>query len=146
MSLDDFDRPLNKRGKLNAPFMGERLKKKNILPDIILSSSALRAKTTAKIIAKEVKYSKEIIFKDDMYDTSVRFLHEMLKSLEDKNTTALIVGHNPEFNMLGEYYVDFDENIPTCGILEIEFNSEKWVDISAKNATLISFDYPKKED
>ena len=48
--LDDFDRPLNKRGKLNAPFMGSRLKKRNILPDIIVSSPALRAKTTKSFI------------------------------------------------------------------------------------------------
>ena len=146
MSLDDFERPLNKRGKLNAPLMAKRLKKKNILPDIILSSSALRAKTTAKIIAKELKYSKNIIFKDEMYDTSVSFLHKMLKNLDDKERAAFLVGHNPYLNMLSEYYVDFDENIPTCGILEIEFNCKKWIDISAENATLISFDYPKKEN
>ena len=59
-SLDDFDRPLNKRGFLNAPFMGDYLKGRAVVPDIILSSPALRAKTTADIIANRVKYKKQI--------------------------------------------------------------------------------------
>ncbi len=144
MSLADFDRPLNKRGKLNAPFMGAKLNKAKVKPDIILSSPALRAKITAEIIAKEVKYSKEIIFNESMYDTSVRTLHKILTKLDSSNETAFIFGHNPDLEMLTEYYVEFDENIPTCGIVEIEFDCKKWKDISAKNATLISFDYPKK--
>ncbi|MCK5293309.1 MAG: histidine phosphatase family protein, partial [Arcobacteraceae bacterium] len=64
-TLDDFDRPLNKRGRLNAPFMGKILKGKNIIPDIILSSPALRAKTTAKIIANEIGFSKSIIYDEN---------------------------------------------------------------------------------
>ena len=58
-TLGDFERPLNKRGKLNAPLMGKRLKKKKVCPDIIISSPAIRAKRTAEIIAKKVKYNKE---------------------------------------------------------------------------------------
>ncbi|MFT5659899.1 MAG: phosphohistidine phosphatase [Sulfurimonas sp.] len=146
MDLEDFDRPLNKRGELNAPLMGKRLKKKSVVPDIILSSSALRAKTTAKMIAKELQYSQKIVFKDDMYHTNVIFLHKMLKHLDDKHTTVFLFGHNSELNMLAEYYVDLEENIPTCGIVEIEFSSKKWSGISSKNATLLSFDYPKKEN
>ena len=61
MSLDDFDRPLNKRGKANAPVMGTRFKNKGVKPDIIISSPAKRAISTAKIIAKKVKYVDEII-------------------------------------------------------------------------------------
>lgn len=145
-SLDDFDRPLNKRGKLNAPMMGKRLKKKNILPDSILSSSALRVKKTAKVIAKEIGYEQKIIYRDDMYETSSSFLDEMLKGLEDEDESVFLFGHHTGFNALAEYYVNFSENIPTCGIVEIEFNCKKWKDISVKNATLISFDYPKNEN
>jgi len=146
MSLDDFDRPLNKRGKLNAPLMGKRLKKKKILPDMMLSSSALRTKLTAKSIAKELNYSKDIIYKDDMYESSASFLHAMLRKLNDKSSSVFIFGHHSGLNMLAQKYVDFKENIPTCGIVEIRFDCRKWSDISTKNATLISFDYPKKEN
>ena len=145
LSLDDFNRPLNKRGKENAPFMGAKLKKKKIVPDMIISSPALRAKATAELIAKKIKYSKKIIFKNDMYDSSARELHKMLTNIDDKNDIVFLVGHNPDINMLAEKYVNFNENIVTCGIVEIEFDCKKWKDIRRKNAKFISFDYPKKE-
>ncbi|MCK4974235.1 MAG: histidine phosphatase family protein, partial [Sulfurimonas sp.] len=143
--LDDFERPLNKRGKANAPFMGDRLKDKKIVPDIIISSPALRAKKTAKIIAKKVKYSKKILFNEDVYDSSPSILHKILTKIDDKNSIVFLFGHNPELNMLAENYVDFDENIVTCGVVEIEFDCKRWTDIGRKNAKLISFDYPKKD-
>ena len=142
--LDDFDRPLNKRGRDNAPFMGKLLKDKNIMPDIILSSPALRAKTTAEIISKEVKYSKVIVFDKKMYESSDATLHQILTKLDNKNGVAFLVAHNPGLNMLAEYYVDFYQNIPTCGVIEIEFDCDKWKDIGPSNAKLISFEYPKK--
>lgn len=143
--LDDFERPLNKRGKQNAPFMGDKLKDKNIVPDIIISSPALRAKTTAKIIAKKVKYNKKILFNDNVYESSPIILHKILIKIDDKNSIVFLFGHNPELNMLAEDYVKFDENIVTCGVVEIEFDCDKWTEISAENAKLISFDYPKKD-
>lgn len=143
-SLDDFERPLNKRGKLNAPLMGERLKERNAVPDIILSSPALRAKSTAEIIAKKVKYSKKILFKSDIYDVGESAIREVFKKLNDENSVVFLFGHNPDLNMLAEEYVDFEKNIPTCGVVEIEFDCRKWKDISAANAKFISFDYPKK--
>ncbi len=144
MSLDDCDRPLNKRGKRDAPVMGKRLKKKNVVPDIIISSPALRAKTTAQFIAKEVGYNKDIEFKEEIYESNIHILDNILKNIDDRNSITFLFGHNPDLNMLAEEYVDFDENIVTCGILKIEFDCDKWQDISHKNAKMISFDYPKK--
>jgi len=145
LELDDFDRPLNKRGKLNAPFMGEKLKNKKVHPDIILSSPALRTKTTAEIIAKKVKYTKKIVFNEYIYESTPSTLNMILTMIDDKNNIAFLLGHNPEINMLAENYVDFYENIVTCGVVEIEFDCKKWVHISKNNARLISFDYPKKD-
>ena len=143
-NLDDFDRPLNKRGRRDAPFMGAKLKSKNVMPDIILSSTAFRAKTTAKIIAKAVKYSKKILFMEGIYDACANKLHNILTKIDDENSVVFLFGHNPDLNMLAEKYVAFDDNIVTCGIVEIEFNCISWEDIDEKNAKLISFDYPKK--
>ena len=143
-SLDDFNRALNKRGKENAPMMGRRLNKRSVLPDLIISSPALRAKTTAEIIAQKVKYNKKIMFEKNIYDSSESELHKTLINVDDKNNTLFLVGHNPSISMLAQMYVDFEENIVTCGVVEIEFDCEKWKDISSKNAKLISFDYPKK--
>jgi phosphohistidine phosphatase len=143
-SLYDFDRPLNKRGKRDAPYMGKILKKKHIFPDIIVSSSARRAKKTVKLIAKEINYNKDIIFREDMYACSSDTLHKALIQMKDMHKTVFLCGHNPALNMLTEMYIDFDENIVTCGIVEIEFDCDQWVNISAKNAKLLSFEYPKK--
>ena len=102
LSLDDFERPLNKRGKCDAPFMGELLRAKNILPDLILASSALRAKSTAEIIAKKLKASKKIVFDADIYEASSSTLESIISSIDDKYNTLFLVGHNPGLNMLSD--------------------------------------------
>ncbi|WP_415398106.1 SixA phosphatase family protein [Sulfurimonas sp. CS5] len=144
-SLNDFDRPLNGRGKKNAPLMGRRLRKRHVIPDIFISSPALRAKTTAEIIAQKVKYSKEIIYDDNIYASAEIIIDKIIKKVDDKHKTVFLLGHNPDLNMFVEDYVDFDENIVTCGVVEIEFDCKSWKDISRKKAKFISFDYPKKE-
>lgn len=143
-SLNDFERPLNKRGKKNAPMMGERLKKRGIKPDMVLSSPALRAKSTSEIIAKKVNYKKEIVFDEDIYASMDMILHKIIKNIDDKNETLFLFGHNPDLEMLVEKYVSFDEDLVTCGVVEVEFDCKSWKNISRKNAKLISFDYPKK--
>lgn len=143
-SLDDFDRPLNKRGFLNAPLMGKYLKDKNIVPDIILSSPALRAKTTAEIIANKVKYKKQIVYEESIYEVDINTLHNIITSLKNKYNIAFIIGHNPGLNLLVDNYVGFDENIPTCGVVELEIKSDSWENINSKNIKLLSFNYPKK--
>lgn len=145
-TLNDFERPLSKRGKSNAPMMGARLKKKGVMPDIIISSPAKRAKSTAEIIAKEIGYKKKVLFDENIYESSVEELRKILTALDDKNSTAFLFGHNPELNMLVDYYVKFYENIPTCGVVEIAFACDKWTDIEPKNAKLLSFDYPKNSE
>ncbi|WP_373003509.1 histidine phosphatase family protein [Sulfurimonas sp.] len=143
--LSDFDRPLNKRGKANAPLMGKRLRRRNIVPDIFISSPALRAKTTAEIIARKVGYNTKIVFNEDIYASAEIIIHHIVKKTNDKYKTMFLLGHNPDLNMFVEDYIDFDENIVTCGVVEIEFDCNSWKDISRKNAKFISFDYPKKE-
>ena len=144
LSLKDFDRPLNKRGKSNVPMMGKKLLEKGILPDLIISSPALRALTTAKKLAKDIGYDEKILYNKDIYEADEETLHLMLINVDDINDTIFLIGHNPDLNCLAEKYVDFDENIPTLGIVEIEFHCDSWKKISSKNAFLISFDYPKR--
>ena len=124
--------------------MGKKLKDANIVPDIIISSSAFRAKSTAEIIAQKVKYSKKIVFKKEIYDIGESAIDAILKKLDDKNSVVFLFGHNPDLNMLAEEYGGFDENIPTCGVVELSFECKRWRDISSQNAKFISFDYPKR--
>ncbi|WP_418641144.1 SixA phosphatase family protein [Sulfurimonas sp. ST-27] len=145
MDLDDFDRPLNKRGRHDAPMMGERLRKKKSMPDLILSSPAKRAKMTAESIAKKVHYNKKkIVYDQNIYEADVSTLEDILMDIDDKYNTVFLVGHNPGLNELAEHYAGYTENLPTCGIVSIAFTCKQWKDIDSDNAKLLFIDYPKK--
>lgn len=142
--LDDFDRPLNKRGKKDAPLMGELLEDKGIKPDLIISSPAKRASKTASIIASAVCYDKDKInFKDEIYEASGEELLEVIKGIDDKFNTVMIFGHNPGLTMLHNYlskhYID---NIPTCGVVALQLKSS-WKDIDKYSAKFLFFEHPK---
>jgi len=143
-TLDDFDRPLNERGLRDALFMGQFLKNKNLLPDLIISSPALRAITTAEIIAKEVNYEKAITPNQYIYEAYVNTLQEIVSFIYDENDTVYLVGHNPGVSALAYMLSDMKESIPTCAIVQIDFKCDSWMDVSKENGSLISYDFPKK--
>ena len=143
-TLDDFDRPLNERGMQDAPFIGKFLKEKNLLPDLIISSPALRAITTAEIIAKEVEYTKAIVANQYIYEAYVNTLQEIVSFIYDENDTVYLIGHNPGVSALAYMLSDMKESIPTCAVVEIDFECDSWMDVSKENAALISYDFPKK--
>lgn len=143
--LNDFNRPLSKRGKSNAPLMGKMINSKNIFPDLFLSSPAKRAKKTAFKIASEILFDrKEIYFNKNIYDASSKTLLNIIKSIDNKYNIVFLVGHNPGLNMIAYNLIEFDNNIPTCGIIQIDFDVKNWEDISNTNSKLIIFEYPKK--
>lgn len=145
IDLNDFDRPLNKRGKNNAPFMGKLLKQKNIVPDLILSSPANRAKTTAIKISEELGLDDtKIVFENNIYEASNVVLLNIIQKLDNKYNTIFLVGHNPGLNTFAYDLVEFNDNIPTAGIIELELDIVSWKDLDSKTARLISFEYPKK--
>ena len=86
----------------------------------------------------------EIQFDKNIYESTVNNINKLLKSIKDENDIVFLFGHNPTLNMLVEDYIDFYDNIPTCGIVKIEFNCNSWKDINPSNANFISFDYPKR--
>lgn len=146
ISLPDNERPLNERGKRDAPFMGELLKKKGIMPDVIVSSYAVRAFTTAKIIAKAIGYPEaNIEVKKEVYLATYSTLMNIVQQLNDDTSIAFLFGHNPDFttftNTFSEEYI---ANVPTCGIVEIQFDIKKWSDITPNNGQVMSFEFPKK--
>ncbi len=145
-SLADYERPLNKRGMRDAPFMGQRLARENVLPDIILSSPANRAITTAGIIADEIGYSKDNIVQDEsIYLATDGMLLDIIRHIDDQHQSAFVFGHNPGFTMIANnlcnHYID---NLPTCGIFAIQFNIHSWKDVGLGEGTFDFFDYPKK--
>lgn len=143
--LDDFDRPLNQRGMNNAPFMAKVLLKKQIFPDLILSSPAQRAKTTAEIFAQELKLTNRITFEKRLYLTSTQTLLDILQQIPNKYNTIFLFGHNPELTQFANQFSStYIENIPTCGIVGFEFLIQDWSKLCKENSTLTLFEFPKK--
>ncbi len=146
-SLRDFDRPLNKRGFKNAPEMGKRLARKNYHTDIIISSPAVRAITTAEIIASEICFdSNNILRETAIYEAGLDVLVNVVASIDDNYRHAILVGHNPGLTYLCNYLCDAQlDNMPTCSIAQIKFNTDTWKEISKHEGELVDFDYPKKK-
>ena len=145
--LSDIDRPLNKRGKKDAPIMGERLKNEHkAKPDLIISSPAKRAIRTARIIAKEIGYSKEKIeIKDSLYASGVTAMLNVIHYLDDSLDEVMLFGHNPDLTSLANYLSNQQvDNIPTCGVFCVDFDVKSWQDIEKGKGIFKFFDYPKK--
>lgn len=146
--LADIDRPLNKRGKRNAPEMGLRLAARNLELDNIITSPATRAKTTANIIAEQLDFPLEnIIEKDEVYHTGTSALIKVVASFHKDIKSVMIVGHNPGFTDLANYLKEPDYyigNVPTCGVVAIEFTVNQWTELSKHCGRMLFFDYPRK--
>ena len=142
--LSDIERPLNKRGKRDAPYIGNLLKEKGVKPDILISSPAVRARKTAVVIAELIDYSKsKILIDENIYELSSTELIKIIQSFDDKYNSVMMFGHNPGFTMLNNYLTDsFIDNIPTCGVVGIRFNSS-WKNIDDDSGKAFFFIYPK---
>ncbi|HYG37802.1 MAG TPA: histidine phosphatase family protein [Cytophagales bacterium] len=144
--LPDFERPLNKRGKRDAPFIGDVLFKRIGTPDFIISSPATRAFSTAKKLSRSLNYPIDKIKKDiKIYLAEEVELLKIIKKLSDKYQKVILIGHNPGltdlFNMLCHKTI---ENIPTCGSLHLKFTQDSWENIIRKTGEMTFFEYPKK--
>ena len=146
----DFDRPLNERGKRDAPRMAKRLKEKNIRPDLMIASPAKRAWSTARRIAKGIGYPKDQIKADErLYHADDDRILNVLQGVKDKHDSVMYFGHNPGLtdfvNSLMNIEHDID-NIPTCGIVAFQFNIDSWKQLTWGIGSLLFFDYPKNRE
>jgi phosphohistidine phosphatase len=150
--LSDFERPLNKRGKKDAPNMARRLKEKRVTPDVMISSPATRAFETCKEFAKILGFDSDHIKSDRrLYHANEDQLLTVIRELKDRKRDdeeiVLLFGHNPgltEFaNMLLNGYID---SIPTCGIVKATLNINRWQDANFGCGQIDFFDYPKNRE
>ncbi|MCO4291409.1 histidine phosphatase family protein [Solitalea sp. MAHUQ-68] len=144
-NVSDFDRPLNERGIKDAPSMGKILAKKITQPELIISSPALRAITTAKLFAEQLDYPEERIrLCNEIYEASVSTLLKLVNELGDETSIVIMFGHNPGLTDFFNYLTDNDLlNLPTCGIVKIDFDLESWTLISHGSGESTYIDYPK---
>lgn len=145
-SLSDYDRPLNKRGKRDAPFMAEQMRKREgVRPDLFLSSPAKRARKTAKHIAAAMSYPvASIVFMRELYLADEDDLFETVAQTDEAVKTLFLVGHNYGLTDLADVLTGADiDNVPTAGIVGIEI-TKKWKEMRRGEGKLLFFDYPKK--
>lgn len=144
--LADIDRPLAKRGKKNAPEMGERLATRNIHPDVMVSSPAVRALETAKVIAQIVGYPrKDIIIDTKVYHGNVGELLGVVQNMDNQYNSLMLFGHNPGFTAFANLIANEEiENIPTCGIFACRLPVDEWGAVALGMGETLFYDYPKK--
>ena len=144
--LRDFDRPLNKRGKTDAPEMGRRLAQRSLVPDCLLSSPARRAIRTAEIIAGAVGFPADRITRmDRLYGAGFADLLGILQGLDDTEQTAFVVGHNPGLtDLINSICSPFLDNLPTCGLFCVDFEISSWEEIGRRRGTRVFMDSPKR--
>ena len=149
-SLRDFDRPLKGRGLDAAEHMGKVLTgeksfsagAKSKLP-LVISSPAVRARETTELVLESAGLALEPRFDERIYEADVRTLLEVISSIPDKTTTALLVGHNPGFENLLAYLTGDVRHMPTCALARIELKAKSWSEVSERSGTLESFLTPK---
>ncbi|MGO4152142.1 SixA phosphatase family protein [Cupriavidus sp. YAF13] len=143
-SLYDRQRPLDDRGRHDASKMGKRLADRGVEPDLLVSSPALRALTTAQLIADEIGYKrKDIVIDERLYASSPDNLLAVICALDDGLSRVMLFGHNPEFTGLAQRLSGTVVDMATCAIAEFCFDAKAWVDVSEIGPTKVRMDAPK---
>jgi phosphohistidine phosphatase len=129
--LSDHDRPLNKRGKHDAPRMGKLLKDEDLIPDLIICSTAARAKKTAELVAKACKYKGEISLNQSLYGAELADYLKILQELSDKHKAVLVIGHSPSVEETVEVLTgSADVIMPTCALAHISLPIQNWAELN----------------
>jgi len=144
-SMADMDRPLNNRGKKDAPEMADRLLEKKIDIDAFVSSPAKRARKTAEVFSKAYGHKKkEVVIKEELYEAGQNEFSEVIASLPNEDNTVALFSHNPgitEFaNTLTTTRID---NIPTTGVFAVQADTNDWKGFSSAPKQLWFYDFPK---
>ena len=143
--LADHDRPLNKRGKRDAPRIGELLRSEDLLPDLIVSSSARRARATTEIIAERSGYEGEIRLERDLYAAGPEAFIDVLGGLPDEIKSVMLVAHNPGLEewleaLTGEY-----QPLPTASLAQVRLSIEGWKELNEETeGELVNLWRPKE--
>lgn len=141
--LSDRERPLNKRGLRDAPFMAKYLKELGVSADLIISSPANRAHTTAKYFAETLNCN--IVVDGGIYGAFTTYILDLIQRLPTNTSTVLLFGHNPTFTNIANFFPgEYIPNVPTCGIVKLESEVADWKDFNEKTAKRTAVYYPKQ--
>jgi phosphohistidine phosphatase len=146
--LSDRERPLNDRGRDDAPRMGQALVKRAIHLDLLVSSPAVRALSTAVLVARELSYPHDKIkVESSIYEADLDTLLAVVHELPDEASSVLLTGHNPTITDVANYLSPspLSGEMPTAGVLCLHFQTEHWAEAKQANAEFYFFDSPKNE-
>lgn len=141
----DFDRPLNDRGKRDAPRMGQLIREQNLVPDLIVSSPAKRARKTADVIAETCGYKNSVEVVDGVYEANVKTLIKVLAKSAPIAERVMLVGHNPGLDELLYALTGDDEHLPTAGLAQLTVAVSKWRDLEANTAAKLEHIWRPRE-
>lgn len=127
--LSDFDRPLNDRGRQDAPRMGRLLRQQDLVPDLIIASPAKRAAATAKRAAEAAGYEGEIRHADDLYLAEPEVYLTLARGVDDRINSLMLVGHNPGIEECVGLLAGHDELMPTAGLACFRLPIDRWADL-----------------
>ena len=144
--LTDFERPLNKRGEKDAPFMANLIKEMGLNPGVIYSSPANRAYSTAKEFASIIGLQESDIQKEKLiYEYGPRAILNLIAETDDNHNMVMLFGHNPDITSMANFLSDSSfGNVPTCGVVCIDFDINFWAEFGEKKGRLRFYEYPKK--
>ena len=128
-SLDDWERPLNDRGRRDAPRAGEWLRDHLRQPDAIITSDAVRARTTAEAVAKAAGYSRALVIEPSLYLATPQAVLDLLNAVPDEAQAVLVVGHNPGLEELVRQLTGGYHAMPTAALIELELPIEHWSEL-----------------
>ncbi len=146
--LSDHDRPLNKRGRRDAPRMGERLRDRGFDADAILTSTAVRARLTAEAIAEACGLADRVRAKHALYHAEPEAVIELVDAVASERALqhVAVVGHNPGFTELVVWLTGADlDNLPTCGVATIDLDGERFADPRGGRGRLALLETPKND-
>jgi phosphohistidine phosphatase len=143
--LADFDRPLNERGLIAAPFMGEIIYDRQFQPDVILVSPAKRGKQTAILVKETAELKARIKYDDRIYEASPQILLQVVAEVDNKHESVMLVGHNPGIEGFIRYLTGKTVQMPTAAFAVIELNVKGWRDTDADDGNLKTVIRPKDE-
>jgi phosphohistidine phosphatase len=127
--LTDHDRPLNKRGKRDAPRVGELLRDTDLAPNLIISSTAKRARKTASKVAKKCQYQGVIELTGELYLAPSQSYLQVLRKVPDQYDRVMVVGHNPGLEELLSVLTGHATPLPTAALAQIELAIDRWLDL-----------------
>lgn len=139
----DIDRPLHEIGYEEAYRIAAGLFSAGEVPELIISSPAVRAISTALIFQRSLHLSDEKVkIMERIYEASLHDIYEIVSGLDDKYSSVMLVGHNPAFSLLAAKMDPAISHIPTSGVVRFDFEVEKWRHSSYINAEMRLFRYP----